>query len=139
MVEREHPERRRGGLHSVTLTDGNGGVEQRWVINVKAWSGRIGLLAAALALLGTGLGLGQALVRHEIDSYCIEQLQPPDGKLHQAMSDCADRTASKLERGVDARFDKVETRLATIEAEIETAKRDRARQHAEIINLLRNQ
>jgi hypothetical protein len=55
------------------------------------------------------------------------------------MSDCADRTALKLERGVDARFDKVETRLATIEAEIETAKRDRARQHAEIINLLRNQ
>ena len=71
MVEREHPERRRGGLHSIKLTDGNGGVEQRWVINVKAWSGRIGLVAAALALLGTGLGLGQALVRHEIDSYCI--------------------------------------------------------------------
>ena len=54
------------------------------------------------------------------------------------MGDCADRAAAKLERGVDARFDKVETRLATIETEIEAAKRDRSRQHAEIINLLRN-
>jgi hypothetical protein len=59
-----------------------------------------------------GLAIGQVVMRHEIDSYCVEELQPPDGKLHQAMSQCADQVAVKLERDIDGRFDKIETGLA---------------------------
>jgi hypothetical protein len=138
MVEREHSERRRGGLHSVRLSDGNGGSEQRWIINVSAWRGRIALLVAAVGFVTMGLATGQALVKHEIDAYCVEELRPPDGQLYQAMDGCAEKVAGNLERDMDGRFDTIESRLAKIETEIETAKAERARQHAEIINLLNN-
>ena len=137
MVEREHPERRRGGVHSVSLSDGNGGSQQRWIINVSAWRGRIALLVAAVGLVTMGLATGQALIKHEIDAYCVEELRPPDGKLYQAMDGCAEKVAGNLERDIDSRFDEIEGRLAKIEVEIETAKKERDRQHAEIVNLLR--
>lgn len=123
------PGRRRGGLHTVVVSDGNGGHEERLIINIKKWKGYAAFALVLFSLIGSVAAVIRLGVQSEVARAARTQVEPPKGVVYKAMDQMANERTALVLDAIEPRFDAVETQLAIINTQLADHFRDDESRH----------